>query len=258
MTISQLLRNRPTLPHKETVRRRISIPLGLAMSPPQLLPSWRKMLTLPNYVTTDGVRNQFPLQSHLVRKYQKVFWNCENEFLASGLPMRMTHEATAEQTQEPAWAWKKWLWPSVLEIKAFTYVGSRCQKCYICYKNQALNFWSPIAWPTTKKAAFKICRMTSSWDKLNIAPTGLVRWNLPFWLSRFAAHRPWKSQGSVNIKGHKINAETAQAALLMGYIYEVVCVHKLLHTAGSLGDFCSWPNGPLQRESTLRNVMCSF
>lgn len=102
-----------------------------------------------------------------------------------------------------------------LEIKTFTYVVSRLQKCYVCYKNQVLNFWTLIAWPTTKKVAFKICRMTSSWDKLNIAPTGLVRWNLPFWLGRFAAHRPWKSQGSGNVQGHKINAETAQATLLM-------------------------------------------
>jgi len=32
----------------------------------------------------------------LVRKYQKMFWNCENEFLATGVSMRMRHKATAE------------------------------------------------------------------------------------------------------------------------------------------------------------------
>lgn len=108
-----------------------------------------------------------------------------------------------------------------LEVKTLTYVGSGRQKCslyYRCYKTQVLSIWTPIAWPTTKKAALKICRMTSSWDKLNIAPSGLVRWNLPFWLSWFAAHRPWKSQGSAYIQEHKINVEAAQAMLLMGYV----------------------------------------
>lgn len=52
MTVSQLLRNRPSFPYKVTVRERISVPLGFAIRSPRLHPSERKVLALPNYVNS--------------------------------------------------------------------------------------------------------------------------------------------------------------------------------------------------------------